>query len=153
MSEKGTEQRSVRLPRYSETWLLRYFILSNAESCHRQRAFRERKEIRIKELEKTLKDLQRNSAAMTVENDRLRQELSKCTAVMGDLCAVSRADGRSSAPHADRQCGCDQRQKAVTALKHEAAQASAGGASSDLAGALIAGKRAKFVARRRGEAS
>jgi AP-1-like factor len=48
-------------------------------STHRQRAFRERKERHVKELEAKLNALEQNAAATAAENDRLKRELQKAS--------------------------------------------------------------------------
>jgi hypothetical protein len=47
------------------------------ELCFRQRAFRERKERHVKELEAKLTSLQNQSSTLNGENERLRRELAK----------------------------------------------------------------------------
>lgn len=48
-----------------------------AQTWHRQRAFRERKERHLKDLETKLENLQKQSISLDSENERLRKELAR----------------------------------------------------------------------------
>ena len=126
MSEEGTESRSVS----HAVWRHKYFGRSHILTLpRRQRAFRERKELRIKALEEELRDLQRHSATMIVENARLRNEIASVR--MGDLCITSYPpDGKRPSPCTDERCGHGQISKSLKGPKRDSATGI--GVNSDL---------------------
>lgn len=75
---------------------------SNAIVSHRQRAFRERKERHVKDLEHKLTTLQQTSSSLSGENERLRRELAK-TKTERDALKATNGSGNAAATLASTQ--------------------------------------------------
>lgn len=80
-----------------------------------QRAFRERKERRVRELEQKLNDLQAQSTTLHADNERLKRELAKVATENEILRATSSSGEKRSDGNSPRADGDEDKEKSTTA--------------------------------------
>jgi AP-1-like transcription factor len=101
-SAEGAEQSGVRTLFTLFYFVLFYFMYTiynyteHRANWYSQRAFRERKERHVRELEQKLTDLQAKSMSLHADNERLKRELAKIVSENEILRATGDSSGQSS---------------------------------------------------------